>query len=134
MSMPPSDYTMPLDGTEGWAKLRSKSYGRLAVSVDGQPDIFPVNFLADESGILIRTAEGTKLELIHANARVAFEVDDGSSERAWSVVVKGIAARLDGAAAAVAVDAPLWTWAPGSKDVFIHIRPTEVTGRLFTRP
>lgn len=128
-----AEYTMPLIADEAWAHLRSKSYGRLAVSFDGQPEIYPVNFLADGSGILIRTEEGTKLQRIDANPRVAFEVDDATSERAWSVVVKGTAARMDDAAVAAAHHTPLWTWAPEPKDVFIRIRPTEVSGRLFNR-
>ena len=128
-----SEYTIHLTTDEAWAELRSKSYGRLAVSVDGQPEIYPVNFLAEASGILIRTEEGTKLERIDANPLVAFEVDDSTSDRAWSVVVKGTASRMDHAAIAAARHAPLWTWAPEPKDVFLRIRPSEVTGRLFNR-
>lgn len=127
------EYTMPLIADEAWAHLRSRSFGRLAVSLDGQPDVFPVNFLAEESGILIRTQEGTKLERIDANPLVAFEADDVTADRAWSVVVKGVAARLDDAAVAAARRTPLWTWAPEPKDVFIRIRPTEISGRLFNR-
>ena len=127
------DYTMPLTADEAWAHLRSRSHGRLAVSHDGQPDIFPVNFLANGQEILIRTQEGTKLERIDANDRVAFEADEVTSERAWSVVVKGSATRLDESAVAAARRAPLWTWAPEPKDVFLRIRPSEITGRLFDR-
>lgn len=127
------DYTMPLTADEAWAHLRSRSHGRLAVSHDGQPDIFPVNFLAHGHEILIRTQEGTKLERIDANDRVAFEADDVTSERAWSVVVKGSATRLDDSELAAARRAPLWTWAPEPKDVFLRIRPSEITGRLFDR-
>jgi len=126
-------YTQQLAADEAWAHLRSKSFGRLAVSLGGQPDIFPVNFLANESGILIRTEEGTKLERLDANQLVAFEADDVTPERAWSVVVKGSASRLDDTAVAAARRAPLWTWAPEPKDVFIRIRPTEITGRVFNR-
>ena len=127
------EYTMPLAADEAWARLRGKSFGRLAVSVDGQPDIFPVNFFANESGILIRTEEGTKLERIDTNPLVAIEVDDVNPARAWSVVVKGSASRMNDVAIAAARRAPLWTWAPEPKDVFVRIRPTEITGRLFNR-
>lgn len=127
------DYTMPLDANDAWSRLRSASYGRLAVSVDGQPDIFPLNFLADGSTLLLRTEEGTKLHRIDANPLVAFEVDDTTPDHAWSVVVKGSASRMDEAAVTAARRAPLWTWAPEAKDVFIRIRPSEITGRMFTR-
>ena len=126
-------YTMPLEPGEAWTRLRSHSFGRLAVSRDGQPEIYPVNFLANESGILIRTEEGSKVDIIAANFRVAFEVDDASPERAWSVVVKGTARRMDEAEVVTAQRAPLWAWAPEPKDVYIRIHPTEVTGRLFAR-
>ncbi len=129
----PDLYTMPLEAGEAWTRLRSRSFGRLAVSHEGQPEIYPVNFLANESGILIRTEEGTKVERIAANPLVAFEVDDATAQRAWSVVVKGAARRMDESELAIARRAPLWTWAPEPKDVFIRIHPTEVTGRLFTR-
>jgi nitroimidazol reductase NimA-like FMN-containing flavoprotein (pyridoxamine 5'-phosphate oxidase superfamily) len=127
------DYTIPLDADDAWSRLRSASYGRLAVSLDGQPDVFPLNFLADESTILIRTEEGTKVQRVDANPLVAFEVDDTTPDHAWSVVVKGSAARMDDAAVAAAQRAPLWTWAPEPKDVFLRIRPTKITGRMFTR-
>lgn len=128
------DYSTEIDSGDAWVRLRSKSYGRLAVSLDGQPDIFPVNFLADDSSILIRTRAGTKVDRVVANAHVAFETDDADSDSAWSVVVKGTARLIDEAAALeAAAHAPLWAWAPGEKNLFLRISPTEVSGRMFTR-
>lgn len=72
------------------ALLASERIGRLAVDLDGQPDIFPVNYLLDGDRVVIRTDEGMKLR--HASLdRVAFEVDrvDPKTGEAWSVVVKG---------------------------------------------
>ncbi|MGV8882326.1 MAG: pyridoxamine 5'-phosphate oxidase family protein [Rhodoglobus sp.] len=126
-----TNYTMPLDRDDAWALLRSKSFGRLAVSLNGQPEVFPVNFLADDSSILIRTEEGTKVERITVNPLVAFEVDDVSSDRAWSVVVKGTAERMTEGEVEAASRAPVWAWAPEIKDIFIRIRTSEVTGRFF---
>ncbi len=127
-------YLMPLDPSEAWSRLRSQSFGRLAVSVDGQPDVFPVNFLASESRILIRTGEGAKLEAIAHNKHVAFEADESTDTHAWSVVIKGIASRVDDPADLESAEhAPLWAWAPGTQNAFITIEPTEVTGRFFQR-
>ena len=39
----------------------SVALGRLVTSVDGQPEIFPVNFVVQHRSVLFRTAEGTKL-------------------------------------------------------------------------
>lgn len=128
-----AEHTTVLLADDAWSRLRSRSFGRLAVCHDGQPDVFPVNFLATDSGIVIRTREGTKLERIAANDRVAFEADDVTPDRVWSVVVKGIASRMDDSAVDAARRAPLWTWAPEPTDVFIRVRPNEITGRQFTR-
>lgn len=128
------DYSTEIDSGDAWVRLRSKSYGRLAVSLDGQPDIFPVNFLANDTSILIRTRAGTKVDRIVANSLVAFETDDAEGDTAWSVVVKGNAHVIDEAAALeTASHSPLWAWAPGEQNLYLRIQPTEVTGRMFTR-
>jgi nitroimidazol reductase NimA-like FMN-containing flavoprotein (pyridoxamine 5'-phosphate oxidase superfamily) len=104
------------------------------VSVAGQPDIFPVNFLALDHSILIRTDPGSKLESIAANSLVAFEVDEVRAKKAWSVVIKGSAHRLtDELEVEAARQSPLWTWMPRSADIFITLAPTTVTGRSFQR-
>lgn len=122
-----------LEPAEAWSKLRSRSVGRLAVSRGGQPDIFPVNFLASESGILIRTAEGTKLASLERNGLIAFETDGFDRPFQWSVVIKGTAARIENVEElAKAQRAPLWAWAPEPKDVIIRIEPVEITGRSFS--
>jgi len=114
--------------------MRAQSVGRLAVSVAGQPDIFPVNFLTFDHSILIRTDPGSKLDSIIANALVAFEVDEIRAKRAWSVVVKGSAHRLtDALELEAARQCPLWTWMPRHADVFLTVTPTTVTGRSFQR-
>lgn len=125
---------LELDATQAWTKLRSRSLGRLAVSSGGQPGIFPVNYLASEHSILIRTSEGTKVAILSANELVAFETDDASPSEGWSVVVKGIARRLeDEVAIEEARNSRLWTWAPIATDVFIRVLPTDITGRYFHR-
>lgn len=125
---------LSLSADEAWKKLRSQSIGRLAVSTGGQPGIFPVNFLASEHNILIRTTEGTKTAIMDSNELVAFEADDFTDSEAWSVVVKGIAKRLEEPEAIEdARNSPLWTWAHRATTVFFRILPTEVTGRYFRR-
>ena len=63
-------------------------------SVDGQPEIFPVNFVVQHRTILFRTAEGTKLVSAAINNNVLFEVDDHNVVDGWSVIVKGMARTL----------------------------------------
>lgn len=121
-----------LEHAESWALLRGESFGRLAVSVANQPDIFPVNFYADEDGILIRTAQGTKLLEVTINGAVAFEVDHHNEHGAWSVVITGTAHVLERPEEIAAADElPLRTWVPTMKLVYVRITPTSVSGRRF---
>jgi len=46
---------------ECWDLLEGVTLGRLVTSVDGRPEIFPVNYVVQPRTILLRTAEGTKL-------------------------------------------------------------------------
>ena len=79
-----------LSTNQCWELLRESPVGRLAVVVDGSPDIFPVNPVVDHGTIVFRTTAGTKLAAAKGRD-VAFEVDgyDAGTAQAWSVVVKG---------------------------------------------
>ena len=50
-----------LSAHESWNLLTGVALGRLVTSVDGQPEIFPVNYVVQHHTVLFRTAEGTKL-------------------------------------------------------------------------
>lgn len=117
---------------ESWQLLASRTLGRLATSVGGQPEIFPVNFVVQRHSVLFRTAEGTKLASAVANNRVAFEVDDHNVEGGWSVIVKGHAQMLQSAEeVADAERAQLLPWIATRKRHFVRIIPTEISGRRF---
>lgn len=117
---------------ESWARLASSTFGRLAISVGDQPDVFPVNFVVQNRSILIRTAEGTKLAGAAVNQRVAFEVDDHDAVEGWSVVVKGDARIMTSSdELAVAERAQVLPWITTPKRQFIRITPSDITGRTF---
>lgn len=121
-----------LNREEAWKLLQGRTLGRLAVSVTGQPDIFPVNFHADDTSIVFRTAPGSKLLDVTINAAVAFETDGYNTDEAWSVVVKGTARVLEKQSEIFAAEAlGLRSWIPTVKPVFVRIIPTDVTGRRF---
>jgi len=123
-----------LSESESWQLLRDSSFGRLAVSAAGELDIFPINYYADGSTILLRTAPGTKLVEMTINGYVAFEIDGYTDTEAWSVVAKGSARWLDTRAEIDEADAqPLTSWIPTLKYVFVRITPTHVSGRRFVR-
>jgi len=123
-----------LSESESWQLLRDSSFGRLAVSAAGELDIFPINYYADGSTILLRTAPGTKLVEMTINGYVAFEIDGYTDTEAWSVVAKGSARWLDTRAEIDEADAqPLTSWIPTLKYVYVRITPTHVSGRRFVR-
>jgi nitroimidazol reductase NimA-like FMN-containing flavoprotein (pyridoxamine 5'-phosphate oxidase superfamily) len=116
--------------------LGRQQIGRIALVVDGQPLIFPVNYGISHRIITFRTAHGTKLT--HApGSNVAFEIDgyEPSTGVGWSVVVQGVA--VD---ATTAVDDVSWMargasphpLAPGVRIHRLAIRPTQISGRRFT--
>ena len=114
---------------------QAASSGRLAVAVDGQPLIFPVNYAVCHRVVTFRTARGTKLTFA-PSSRVAFEIDeyDALAGVGWSVLVQGVA--VD---ATTALDDVSWTargasphpLAPGVKIHRLAIGPTSITGRRF---
>ena len=117
-----------------WGLLRSTDVGRLAVSVAGEPDIFPVNYVVDQGTIVFRTAPGTKLSSVVVGNAVAFEVDGYEPEagEAWSVVVKGSGEQITRSQELIdTTDLPLFPWQAGAKHRFVRIVPTEVSGRRF---
>ncbi|WP_308468538.1 pyridoxamine 5'-phosphate oxidase family protein [Rathayibacter soli] len=58
-----------------WSRLRRAGFGRLAVSIDGYREIFPLDFHVDKRSVVFRTADGTKLRELIANPHVALEAD-----------------------------------------------------------
>jgi nitroimidazol reductase NimA-like FMN-containing flavoprotein (pyridoxamine 5'-phosphate oxidase superfamily) len=122
-----------LTTAESWTRLSQSSVGRLAVVVDGHPDIFPVNHIVDHDSVVFRSAAGTKLAGC-AGQRVAFEVDghDVETATAWSVVLKGHALRVNRLYDVLEViELPLFPWASGPKPHFIRIEAETITGRQF---
>ncbi|MDP9830349.1 pyridoxamine 5'-phosphate oxidase family protein [Kineosporia succinea] len=117
-----------------WQHLRTTDIGRLAVLVEGDVDIFPVNYTVDHGCIIVRTAGGTKLSWALAGPPVAFETDghDSDERRFWSVVLKGRAEELtDLDERLSAGDLPLMPRHGGPKHRFLRIVPGTVTGRRF---
>jgi nitroimidazol reductase NimA-like FMN-containing flavoprotein (pyridoxamine 5'-phosphate oxidase superfamily) len=117
--------------------LAGREVGRIAVVAEGQPLIFPVNYVLDGDLIVFRTDPGTKLD--HASLdRVAFEVDeiDPTHHEGWSVVVVGTGREITGAldrASEREQSLPLQPWASGPKEHWIRIVAPAITGRRLHR-
>ncbi len=132
-----SDESITVLGTEEcWELLRSQEFGRLAFHLGEEVHITPVNYAVDPAGadeptLLFRTAEGSKLLGVLLNPDVAFEIDSFDEHHATSVVVRGLARRLEEDEAHRAENLPLRPWVTTPKYDVVEIRPTEISGRAF---
>ncbi|HST84101.1 MAG TPA: pyridoxamine 5'-phosphate oxidase family protein [Kineosporiaceae bacterium] len=123
-----------LTDNDCWGLLRRVQVGRLAVVLDGEPEIFPVNYIVDHGTLVFRTADGTKLTAALTNRTVAFESDGFDSDRsvAWSVVVKGSASEIRELEDKIDASLlPLAPWHGGPKHRFVRIVPSQISGRQF---
>lgn len=122
-----------LDEDACWALLNAEEVGRLAVSVDHHPDIFPINYAVDGTSIVFRTGEGTKLAAAFIGPGLAFEVDgyDRFAGDAWSVVVKGHAEEIEMHELLDEDAFPLFPWSAHPKARFVRLLVDEISGRRF---
>ena len=121
-----------LSEDESWHLLASMALGRLVTCLEGQPAIFPVNFVVQRRTVLFRTAEGAKLFSVVMNNRVAFEADDHNVSEGWSVIVKGQAQVLNAPAEIKEAErAQLLPWTEGVKSRYVRVFPSEISGRRF---
>jgi len=116
---------------------RSAVVGRLAVSTESSPVVHPVNFVFEDSRVLVRLGDGWMWATAPGRL-VAFEVDGVTSECgapapcAWSVLVRGLAMRLPFSSSddwMKREPVPAVT-DPGER--LLAIRPDVVTGRRFS--
>ncbi|HET9890375.1 MAG TPA: pyridoxamine 5'-phosphate oxidase family protein [Mycobacterium sp.] len=121
-----------LPAHECWELLGGQALGRLVTYADGQPDIFPVNYVVQRRTVLFRTAGGTKLISSAINNRVLFEVDDHNVAEAWSVIVRGTARSLHTPEELEEAErAQVLPWTRPEKTHYVRIVPESVTGRRF---
>ncbi|SOX54388.1 pyridoxamine 5'-phosphate oxidase family protein [Mycobacterium ahvazicum] len=126
------DGAIVLPAHECWDLLSSATLGRLVTSVDGRPQIFPVNYAVQRRTILFRTAPGTKLVSAAINNEVVFEVDDHNVAGGWSVIVRGTARSLrSDEEIADAQRAQVLPWTTSEKSHYVRVIPEMVTGRRF---
>ncbi|MBO0830234.1 MAG: pyridoxamine 5'-phosphate oxidase family protein [Streptosporangiales bacterium] len=121
-----------LDREECLRLLSRAPAGRLVFTERALPAIRPVNFVVHDGAIIIRSSEGEKLTAAADGAVVAFEADeiDVAARTGWSVIVVGQAAVVTDAGSVAKLSAlPLVSWAPSSRDRFIRVDVTHVTGR-----
>jgi uncharacterized protein len=123
---------------ECFALLEGQTLGRLVVVRDGRPEIFPVNYAMDGRTIVIRTAEGLKLDY-GSLAHVAFEVEDIDqiARAGWVVVAHGFAEEITDGGDRWSVHARevgASPWVKGARDRYLAIAHNQVSGRRIFRP
>ena len=118
--------------------LASQKLGRIAIVVDGRPQIFPVNYVLEDDVVVFRTGGGLKLERSPMTP-VAFETDmvDTLAGEAWSVVVQGTAQDITEAIDTrslrlrhLAVDPAV----PGDRPYWMGVYLRDISGRRFRIP
>jgi nitroimidazol reductase NimA-like FMN-containing flavoprotein (pyridoxamine 5'-phosphate oxidase superfamily) len=115
--------------------LASHDIGRIAFSLGGVPEIFPVNYASDGSTVIFRTSEGTRLAR-SAMQRAAFEVDEfnPTARIAWSVVVQGVVVEITDSAEPLAIrlrEKRVVPLAPGAHERWMAIYSSNISGRRF---
>ena len=124
----------PMPAAACWEALAAAPFGRLAVCVAGEVDIFPVNFVVHGDALYFRTAPGSKLAALAAHPTVAVEVDGFDDDAAWSVVVKGEAVRLERQEEIEEAESfGLAPWIPTLKYRWVMVVAGAVTGLVFRR-
>jgi nitroimidazol reductase NimA-like FMN-containing flavoprotein (pyridoxamine 5'-phosphate oxidase superfamily) len=115
--------------------LAGRVLGRVAVVVDDEARVFPVNYLLDGRAIVFRTDEGTKLDAARARALVTFEVDDSDPlyHTGWSVMATG---RLEAVTEPHELDRvrglPVRAWGREGQH-WVRLPITSVSGRRIER-
>lgn len=124
-----------LDEDECVALLAAGDVGRVGIVVDGQPLIFPVNYVFEGKSIVVHTDAGTLLSGASL-ALVAFEVDsfDAASRSGWSVMVQGVGHDVTDALDHTSEHlqtVEVSPWAPGDKPRLLRIDARTMSGRRF---
>ncbi|WP_330302091.1 MULTISPECIES: pyridoxamine 5'-phosphate oxidase family protein [unclassified Streptomyces] len=114
------------------AHLSTHGLGRVAVSTPDGPAVVPVNYEVVDNAIVFRTAPNSApAEAV--GTEVAFEVDhvDEAMSQGWSVLAVGPARAVTepDAVRRLADRAHSKPWAGGERELWVSIRPTQLTGR-----
>jgi nitroimidazol reductase NimA-like FMN-containing flavoprotein (pyridoxamine 5'-phosphate oxidase superfamily) len=112
--------------------LRATAIGRLAVIIDGRPQVFPVCHVFDGGALIVPTNDSTKMHAALSWPAVGFEVDgiDGDGQSGWSVMVQGRAEEVtDPSVIQRAMELQTVAFRLGEHVRWVRIVPTEITGR-----
>lgn len=119
---------------ECWRLLDVAVVGRLGFTTDTGVTILPVNFVAFEQRIYVRTdPNGPMADLANGHDGIAFETDyhDDLFQSGWSILAQGRTSDVTTAEAdrVMANSHRLGPWAPGDRTLFVALTPETINGR-----
>jgi nitroimidazol reductase NimA-like FMN-containing flavoprotein (pyridoxamine 5'-phosphate oxidase superfamily) len=122
---------MTLSPHECRALVADARVARIAFVADGLPVVVPVTCAVLDDAAVFCTAPDTRLAAAAARGVLAFEVDeiDLRSRTGWSIVVTGVAERVDDALQRARMRSVLEPWAPGGHEIFLRLPLSSMTGR-----
>jgi uncharacterized protein len=133
-------HVLPEEGIE--ALLRTAIVGRIAccghgLAGDGRPYLVPLAYGYDGNAIYAHSGPGRKLDLMRAEPRVTFEVDEAEAPNRWrSVIAEGTFEEIDDPqqrdAALAVIYGPTGIPDLGAQTVVFRIRLTSRSGRYET--
>jgi nitroimidazol reductase NimA-like FMN-containing flavoprotein (pyridoxamine 5'-phosphate oxidase superfamily) len=111
--------------------LRADVIGRVGVVQAGAPVVLPVNYAMDGDDVVFRTAPGTKLDT-GPSSRGCFEIDsfDRATRTGWSVMVAGRLEEVQPHDVPRVTQLDVHPWAAGTRDHWMRLRSTRITGRI----
>lgn len=117
---------------EAWRLLATARIGRIASARDGQPDIFPVNYVVFDDAVYFRTAAESRLRIECDERAVAFESAWQMPDSAWSVVILGHLRTLTESDDREILDQlPILDFAPERPYVWMRVVADSVRGRQY---
>ena len=133
-------HVLPVDGIE--ELLRTAIVGRIAccghgAAGDGRPYLVPLAYGYDGVSIYAHSGPGRKLDLMRAEPRVTFEVDEAQAPDRWrSVIAEGTFEEItdpdERSAALAVIYGPGAVPDLGSQTTVFRIRLTSRSGRFET--
>ncbi|MCY7395275.1 MAG: pyridoxamine 5'-phosphate oxidase family protein [Nocardioides sp.] len=119
-----------LSEAECWAHLGQHGVGRLAYVEHDAPVIVPLNYLARDGKIWLRTASYNQMAVHLPGQQAAFEIDqiEPRGHTGWSVLVRGRAEHALDTRSTVSWPGPA-PWPDGTRTMMFCLTPSQVTGR-----
>lgn len=123
---------VPIDPEFCGELLGPGGIGRVVMTTDRGPIAIPVNFKMLEGDVVFRTKPSAEVVAAAARGPISFEVDhfDDALGEGWSVLLTGTGHPVTDPAELEAVASlGVEPWAPGERDRFMRITPSQLTGR-----